>query len=96
MNDESSPGAAPEPNRDSARRRTAATIQRREAASQNRGTASDPIFGFVIAAALSIGLTPLLPDNADLRYTLTWGALSGVSILTWLLGNMERIANERP
>ena len=50
----------------------------------------------MIAAALSIGLTPLLPDNADLRYTLAWGALSGVSVLTWLLGHMERIGNERP
>ncbi len=63
---------------------------------QYRGAASDPIFGFMIAAALSVGLSPLLPDNADLRYTLAWGALSGVSILSWLLGNMERIGQERP
>ncbi len=61
-----------------------------------RGPTSDPIFGFMIAAALSIGLTPLLPDNADLRYTLAWGALSGVSVLTWLLGHMDRIGSERP
>ena len=61
-----------------------------------RGPTSDPLFGFMIAAALSIGLTPLLPDNADLRYTLAWGALSGVSVLTWLLGNMDRIGSERP
>ena len=64
--------------------------------SQSRNTASDPLFGFMIAAALSVGLTPLLPDNADLRYTLAWGALSGVSVLTWLLGDMERIGPERP
>ena len=63
---------------------------------QYRGATSDPIFGFMIAAALSVGLTPLLPDNADLRYTLAWGALSGVSVLSWLLGNMERIGHERP
>lgn len=58
--------------------------------------AGDPLFGFVIAAALSIGLTPLLPDNVELRYTLAWGALAGVSVLSWLLGNMERIGQERP
>jgi membrane protease YdiL (CAAX protease family) len=64
--------------------------------SSSRGPTSDPVFGFMIAAALSIGLTPLLPDNADLRYTLAWGTLSGVSVLTWLLGHMERIGSERP
>ena len=63
---------------------------------QYRGATSDPFFGFMIAAALSIGLTPLLPDNADLRYTLAWGALAAVSVLSWLLGNMERIGHEKP
>jgi len=58
--------------------------------------ASDPLFGFVIAAALSVGLTPLLPESVELRYTLAWGALAGVSVLSWLLGNMERIDQERP
>lgn len=58
--------------------------------------ASDPLFGFIIAAALSIGLTPLLPDSVELRYTLAWGALAGVSVLSWLFGNMERIDQERP
>lgn len=62
---------------------------------QYRGV-SDPLFGFIIAAALSVGLTPLLPDSVELRYALAWGALAGVSVLSWLLGNMERIAQERP
>ena len=62
---------------------------------QYRG-ASDPLFGFIIAAALSVGLIPLLPDSVELRYTLAWGALTGVSVLSWLLGNMERIGQERP
>ncbi len=62
---------------------------------QYRGV-SDPLFGFIIAAALSVGLMPLLPDNVELRYTLAWGALAGVSVLSWLLGNMERIGQERP
>ncbi len=58
--------------------------------------ASDPLFGFIIAAALSVGLTPLLPGNVELRFSLAWGALAGVSVLSWLLGNMERIDQERP
>ncbi len=58
--------------------------------------ASDPLFGFIIAAALSVGLIPLLPESVELRYTLAWGALAGVSVLSWLLGNMERIGQERP
>ena len=62
---------------------------------QYRG-ASDPLFGFIIAAALSIGLIPLLPESVELRYTLAWGALAGVSVLSWLLGHMERIGQERP
>lgn len=62
----------------------------------SRGATSDPFFGFLIAIALSIGLIPLLPDNADLRYTLAWGALAGISVLAWLLGSMERISHERP
>lgn len=61
-----------------------------------RGSTSDPIFGFLIAIALSIGLTPLLPANADMRYTLAWGALAGVGVLSWLLGSNERIAQEKP
>ncbi|MDE2747813.1 MAG: CPBP family intramembrane metalloprotease [Chloroflexota bacterium] len=62
---------------------------------QYRG-ASDPLFGFIIAAALSVGLTPLLPESVELRYALAWGALAGVSVLSWLLGSMERIGQERP
>jgi len=31
-----------------------------------------------------------------LRYALAWGALAGVSVLSWLLGSMERIGQERP
>lgn len=61
-----------------------------------RGATSDPFFGFLIAIALSVGLTPLLPDNADMRYTLAWGALAGVSVLSWLLGSSDRIGQEKP
>lgn len=63
-----------------------------------RGASGDPIFGFLLAIAVSIGLTPppILPDNADLRYTLAWGTLATVGVLAWLLGNAERIGQEEP
>ncbi|MFN8372248.1 MAG: CPBP family glutamic-type intramembrane protease [Anaerolineae bacterium] len=62
-----------------------------------RGEASDPLFGYIIAIALSIGLLPLLGQNgADLRYTLAWGALAAFGVLSWLLGSGTRIAQERP
>ena len=56
----------------------------------------DLLLGYVIAIAVSIGFVPLLPDNVEFRYTLTWGILAGVSVLSWLLGSMERIGQERP
>lgn len=61
-----------------------------------RGGMGDPAFGFLLATAISIGLTPLLPGSADLRYTLAWGVLAGVGVLSWLLGNTERIGQEQP
>ncbi|MCA9915671.1 MAG: hypothetical protein KC496_20090, partial [Anaerolineae bacterium] len=61
-----------------------------------RGSGGDPIFGFLLALAVSIGLIPTLPTNADLRYTLAWGALAGVGVIAWLLGNAERITLETP
>ncbi len=70
------------------RSRTAVRIQQRGA--------TDPFFGFIIATGLSIGLTPLLPESVEFRYALAWGALAGVSVLSWLLGTMERIDRESP
>lgn len=61
---------------------------------RSRGANSDPFFGYLIAVALSIGLTPLIPLNADLRYLLAWGLLALFGILAWLLGTMERIERE--
>ncbi|MDQ7035845.1 MAG: hypothetical protein Q9P01_13725 [Anaerolineae bacterium] len=57
---------------------------------------ADPAFGFLLAIAVSIGLIPILPNNADLRYTLAWGALALVGVLSWLLGNADRIGQEKP
>lgn len=61
-----------------------------------RGRGADPTFGFVLAVALSAGLIPLLPLNADMRYTIAWGALALVGVLGWLLGSAERIGQEKP
>jgi membrane protease YdiL (CAAX protease family) len=61
-----------------------------------RGGNADPAFGFLLAIAVSIGLIPILPENADLRYTLAWGALAIVGVLSWLLGNADRIGQEKP
>ena len=62
---------------------------------QQRG-ASDPLLGFVIATGFSIGLIPILPQSVELRYTLAWSALACVGVLSWLLGSMDRIDQERP
>lgn len=61
-----------------------------------RGGGADPAFGFVLAVALSVGLIPLLPVNADMRYTIAWGALAIVGVIGWLLGNTDRIEQEQP
>jgi predicted membrane protein len=61
-----------------------------------RGERSDPIFGYLVAVAVALGTAPFLPAQADLRYTLSWGALAAFGVLAWLLGNSTRIADERP
>lgn len=61
-----------------------------------RGAAGDPVFGYLIAIALSIGLMPLIPTDPALRYTLIWGVMAGFGVLAWLLGNSGRIWTETP
>ncbi len=60
-----------------------------------RGTGSDPTFGYLLALALAFGLLPLIPENADLRYTLAWGLLALFGVLSWLFGTTTRIERER-
>ena|SRR5664279_186569 len=60
-----------------------------------RGTGSDPTFGYLVALALSFGLLPLIPNNADLRYTLVWGLLALFGVLSWLFGTTTRIGREK-
>ncbi|MFZ4815287.1 MAG: CPBP family intramembrane glutamic endopeptidase [Phototrophicaceae bacterium] len=67
-----------------------------ENAIQYRSTASDPLFGYLVAVAVCFGLTPLLPDGSATRYTLSWGVLAGFGVVAWLLGNGERIGQEIP
>lgn len=55
---------------------------------------SDPTFGYLLALALSFGLLPLIPQNADMRYTLVWAALGLFGVLAWLFGNTQRIERE--
>lgn len=61
-----------------------------------RGSTSDPVFGYLIAIALSVGLTPLIADNADLRYAVLWMVMAGFGVLSWLLGSSARIGQEAP
>jgi hypothetical protein len=61
-----------------------------------RGATSDPTFGYLIAVALSIGLMPLIPANADLRYVLLWTVMAGFGVLSWLMGTSARIWTETP
>ena len=42
-----------------------------------RGATSDPVFGYLIAIALTIGLIPLIPANTDLRYAIVWMVMAG-------------------
>lgn len=61
-----------------------------------RGATNDPVFGYLIAVALSIGLMPLIPANADLRYAIAWMVMAGFGVLAWLLGSSARIWMETP
>lgn len=60
-----------------------------------RGANNDPAFGYLLALALIIGLTPLIPLQADLRYIIGWGAMALFGVLAWLLGAGEKIEGER-
>ncbi len=61
---------------------------------RSRGANSDPIFGYLIALALAIGLTPLIPDSADLRYALVWSLMALFGVMAWLLGTTTHIERE--
>jgi CAAX prenyl protease-like protein len=61
-----------------------------------RGATNDPVFGYLIALALSIGLIPLIPANSDLRYAILWLVMAGFGVLAWLMGSSARISTETP
>src|SRR5690349_2320953 len=60
-----------------------------------RGTGSDPTFGYLLGLALCFGLLPLIPNNADMRYTLVWGLLGIFGVMSWLFGTTTRIEREK-
>lgn len=61
-----------------------------------RGATNDPVFGFLIVVALSIGFVPLIPTDPALRYTVIWGVMAGFGVLSWLMGTSARIWTETP
>ena len=60
------------------------------------GRIDDPLFGYLLALALSIGLVSLPAGDHDLRFALLWLALAGFSVLAWLLTDTSRIEREIP
>ncbi|NWG15413.1 MAG: hypothetical protein HXY41_02145, partial [Chloroflexi bacterium] len=66
------------------------------AAAVHRGSASDPVFGYIVTLALGLGLIPLIPNNADLRYVILWAVAAGFGVIAWLLGSTTRIGQETP
>lgn len=57
-------------------------------------TSTDPTFPFLIAIALSVGMAPLTPQSADVRYVAVWSVLAFFGVFTWLLGTTTRIERE--
>lgn len=56
-----------------------------------RSTANDPLFGYLIALALCVGLMPVIPSDPALRYSLLWGLIAAFGVVAWLLGTSARI-----
>jgi hypothetical protein len=61
---------------------------------RHRSSGSDPTFGLLVGLALSVGLAPLAPENADLRYAVVWIVLGAFGTFAWLLGETDRIEKE--
>jgi hypothetical protein len=55
---------------------------------------TDPTIGLLVGFALSIGLIALIPENADLRYTVISLAILAFAGFAWLLGSTDRIGRE--
>ena len=58
------------------------------------GRRDDSLFAYLLALAISIGLTSLPAGQHDLRFTLLWMALAGYGVLAWLLTDLDRIERE--
>ncbi len=60
------------------------------------GRHEDPLFIFLLALALSIGLISLPGGQPDLRFTLLWLGLAGYGVLAWVFTDMARVERELP
>jgi hypothetical protein len=56
-----------------------------------RSTTNDPLFGYLIALALCVGLMPVIPSDPALRYSLLWGLIAAFGVIAWLLGTSARV-----
>lgn len=56
----------------------------------------DPLFFYLLALALSIGLTALPAGQHHLRLVILWMAIAAWGVLVWLLTDSKRIARETP
>lgn len=62
-----------------------------------RGATNDPTFGYLLALALAVGLSPLISaEQSELRYTIAWLTLASFGVLAWLFGNSARVGQEKP
>lgn len=57
-------------------------------------SSTDPTLGLLVSFALCVGLIALIPNNADLRYTLISMTLLAFAGFAWLLGSTDRIGRE--
>jgi hypothetical protein len=53
----------------------------------------DPVFGYILAMALSVGLTPL---QANVRYVLLWAFLAAMGGMAFLLGSGISLKGKDP
>ncbi len=62
-----------------------------------RGASNDTTFGYLLALALAVGLSPLIgAGQAELRYTVAWSTLATFGVLAWLFGSSARVGQEKP
>jgi hypothetical protein len=56
----------------------------------------DPAFAYLLLIAVALGLVPLIPDQADLRYTIAWLAMIVVGGVAWFSQQRAPLAEPDP